>query len=554
MKPRYYQTNAVNELYEWIRQNKGGNPVLNLPGGAGKSVIIAMISSDAIKNFPDIRILMLVHSKELVSQNAEKLKLVYPDAPLGIYSASLKKREIGKPILYAGIQSVRNRAVEIGHIDICMIDEVHSVNDKETGGYRKLLSALSLINPDMRIIGLSASPYRMGSGLITEGDTALFSDIIDPITVEELMNDGYLCKLKSKHTKERISTEGLHRRDGDYIKKELAEKIDIEDSNRSVVREMISYSEGRESVLVYCVSIDHALHITEFLKEFGEIADYVTSKDTDTIRDNKIIDFKEKKIRFLCNVGILTTGFDFAGIDCIAMIRPTASPGLYSQICFRGTRPIYADGFDLETKEGRLSAIAASVKPECLVLDFCGNVEVHGPITDVRIPGRKSDEPGIPPSKICPECDSIVAAQCRVCPDCGNVFDIQKQLKEWKLHHDDIMGLLPKELEVGSWSWSKQVSKKSGIEMLMVKYYGTAISDNPISEYLCVMHSGYAGHRGMETLRIIAKESGVDIMKYGNLEELCVAMTASCKPDMIEYKKDGRYDRIVNRAWSEIPF
>jgi DNA repair protein RadD len=164
---RAYQQRAIDQLYDWMKNNEG-NPCLVLPTGSGKSHIIAAICKDALQNWPETRILMLTHVKELIEQNAEKLRSLWPGAPMGIYSASIGKRELGEPITFAGIQSVRNKARMIGGVDLIIIDESHFIGHKDEGGYRKLIAELTEINPHLRVIGLTATPYRLGHGLITD--------------------------------------------------------------------------------------------------------------------------------------------------------------------------------------------------------------------------------------------------------------------------------------------------------------------------------------------------------------------------------------------------
>ena len=214
---REYQSRALDMLYAWFEKNSTGHPVLNMPGGSGKSVVIASLAKDALQNWPETRILMLVHSKELILQNADKLRKLWPGAPLGIYSASVGKRDLGEPITYAGIGSVAKRAKQIGHIDLCIIDEVHAVSTTENGIYRKLIADLLEINSNMRIVGLSASPYRLGQGMINEGPTAIFSEILEPVSIEELVFKTHLVPLRSKITKHKLDTDGLHKRQGEYL-------------------------------------------------------------------------------------------------------------------------------------------------------------------------------------------------------------------------------------------------------------------------------------------------------------------------------------------------
>ncbi len=223
---RSYQRRAIDDLYAWLSKNDG-HPCLVLPTGAGKSHVVACLCKEAIQNWPETRILMLSHVKEILEQNAQKLRQHWPNAPLGIYSAGLGRRQLGEPITFAGIQSVRSKARQIGHIDLCLIDECHLVSHKDEGGYRTLLAELRAINPNMRVIGLTATPYRLGHGLITD-EPAIFSDLIEPVSIEELVYHGYLARLRSKPTSTGYDLSGVHKRGGEYIESELAAAVNTE--------------------------------------------------------------------------------------------------------------------------------------------------------------------------------------------------------------------------------------------------------------------------------------------------------------------------------------
>ena len=196
---REYQQRTIDQLYAWFEAGNEGNPCLVLPTGSGKSHIIAALCKDALQSWPETRILMLTHVKELIAQNAEKMRQHWPNAPMGIYSAGLNRKELGEPITFAGIQSVRTKAKQIGHVDLVIIDEAHLVSHKDEGGYRTLLADLRAINGNLRIIGLTASPYRLGHGYITD-KPAIFDALIEPVSIEELIFKGYLSTLRSKLT------------------------------------------------------------------------------------------------------------------------------------------------------------------------------------------------------------------------------------------------------------------------------------------------------------------------------------------------------------------
>jgi DNA repair protein RadD len=532
MQLREYQTRALDMLYAWFEKNATGHPVLNMPGGSGKSVVIASLAKDALQNWPDTRILMLVHSKELILQNADKLRKLWPGAPLGIYSASVGRRQLDEPITYAGIGSVAKRAKELGHIDLCIIDEVHAVSTAESGIYRKLIADLLETNPAMRIVGLSASPYRLGQGLITEGPTAIFSEILEPVSIEELVFKTHLVPLRSKITKHKLDTDGLHKRQGEYIASEMEAKFNTDDHNSAVVQEIIEMASNRAHWLIFCSGVAHSEAVAECLRAAGIAAEALDATHSKAERERKLADFESGKLRALCNVGILTTGYDFPALDCIAFLRSTMSPGLYLQMAVRGMRP-------------------HPNKADCLVLDFAGVVETHGPITNVQPPKKSAgDGEGEAPVKVCDACGELVHISAMTCPACGAAFP-EPVKKAMVLRNDDIMGLEGKELEVTSWSWREHTSKASGKQMLAVTYYGS-LSDAPITEYLPIAHEGYAGQSAVQKLITIAERA--QIVRGGlnvpTMIEIVQNMNNATPPSMIEYRKDGKFFKVTRRKWA----
>ena len=417
---------------------------------------------------------------------------------MGIYSSSLRSRRLDEPITFAGIQSVRKRAEEIGHVDLVLIDECHLVSHKAEGGYRNLIEDLTQINPHLRVIGLTATPFRLGHGLITD-DPALFADLIEPVTIEELIYKGHLAPLQSKVTSLKLSTDGVKKRGGDYIESELQAAVDTKPQNIGTVQESIKLAGSRKSWLFFCVGIDHAYHIRDELRAEGITAETITGKTPQGERAEIIDNFKAGRIQALTNANVLTTGFDHPDLDMIVMLRPTMSPSLYVQMAGRGMRP-------------------KSHTDHCLVLDFAGVVQTHGPITAVD-PGKKAGQ-GEAPMKVCENCDEIVHLSVKICPACGEEFPEAEPPAKPTLHDDDIMGLGATDMEVTSWTWRKHTSFNSGKEMFMVTYYG-ALSDKPISEYLTVRHPGYAGSKAMQTFLMLASKSEADTheLEYATLEQ-----------------------------------
>jgi len=531
MTLRPYQRAAIDQTYHYLR-NYPGNPCISLATGAGKSIVIAALCQDALQSWPGTKILKITARKELIQQNYDKLRTIWPNAPVGIYSASLNKRDI-EPITFAGIQSIRNRAMELGHRDLIIIDEAHEISHEDTGAYRKVIAELSAINPALRVIGLTATPYRLGHGMITD-KPAIFDALIEPTSILILQQQGFLAQVRSKHTALTIDTSEVHKRGGEYVEAELQKAVDSELLNEEAVAETIRRAEGRRAWLFFCSGVEHAYHIRDALQAQGVAAETVTGDTPEDERDRILRDFKAGTIRAVTNANILTTGFDYPDIDLIVMLRPTCSPGLYMQMVGRGLR-------------------IKSHIDNCLVLDFAGNVAMHGPIIAVRPPEKVSKGEGIAPSKICPQCEEMVAIQAKVCPCCGYQFTTEDE-KKWKLHDDDISGQdMVKEMDVSSWFWSLQYSK-AGKQMIVCRYYGQ-LDEKPISEYFCVFHDGFAGNKARKAFMEVSLKAGLKTQPE-RTEELEKARP----PDKIRYMMDGRFHRIIERVWNqeafedEIPF
>jgi len=519
---RDYQQRSIEMLYEWMRKNDG-NPCLVLPTGAGKSWIIAELCRNALANWKETRILMLSHQKELIEQDAEKLRLLWPNAPMGIYSASIGKRDIGEPITFASVQSVAKKHNLIGHIDIVIIDECHTISHKDEGQYRTLLNNLKLINPLIRIVGLTATPYRLGHGLITD-KPALFDDLIEPVTIKELLQKGHLAPLRSKVTRENFDISGVHKRGGEYIEAELQAAVDKHDKNIRVIDEVLTLAGERKSWLFFCVGVEHSEHIRDELIRRGIVAESVTGNLTKSERERILSDFKSGKIKALTNYGVLTTGFDHPDVDLIVMLRPTMSPALYVQMSGRGLRP-------------------KSHTDHCLVLDFAGVVEKHGPITDIAPPKKAGSGNGQAPCRVCPDCHEICHASAVKCPACRHEFPPAKE-KEFDLNDKyDIMGFDLPAMELTGWEWGLHTSKKEGRQCFKISYYG-ALSDPVIKQYLCVLHDGFAGMKAMKELSKLAEMTGVNLKDHETLQDVCLAMNQAKAPHSIEYKKVGKFYEV----------
>lgn len=384
---------------------------------SGKSIVLGTICKEIVENYPDMRILVCTHVRELIQSNFMELLGIWPFAPAGIFSAGLGRRDARAQIVFGGVQTIANKADIIGHIDLVMVDEAHLMPRKSETQYGKLLDGLRAINPDLKLVGLTATPYRMGEGQLHEGEGAIFDDICYEQPVSEMIDGGYLVRPISKGMATGFDLSGVGKVGGDYNQGKLQAAVDKADVTRAVVDEIVAYGTAagaeRRAWLAFCSGVDHAFHMRDEIRERGFSCETVTGETPKGERDRILAEFKAGRIRALTNNSVLTTGTNLPIIDLVAFARPTLSAGLYVQMAGRGLR-LYPG------------------KENCLFLDFAGVVRKHGPIDAVTPPHMKSGE-GEAPVKLCPQeeggCGSLVHASVRNCPDCGFEFPINEEPK-----------------------------------------------------------------------------------------------------------------------------
>jgi DNA repair protein RadD len=507
-------------------QTNPGNPVLVLPTGAGKSFCIAAFCSEN----PTSRILVLARQKELLEQNAEKLQLLAPDAAIGVYCASLGRKEIER-VTFASVQSIAGHESKLGHIDVAIIDEAHQVSPNEETQARQLLHRLKATNPSLKAIGLTATPYRLGQGLLTQGETALFHGIIDPVSIEELVHLGALAPLRSKLTTEQLDTSGVKLRGGDFVESDLAEAVNSPEANKRIANEIVNLAGDRKSWILFCTGVEHAKAMAAELMFLGINAACVHGETPQAERDAMLEAYKDGRLRCLTNANVLTTGFDAPGTDLIGFLRPTLSPNLYVQMGGRGMR-------------------VAPDKGDCLCLDFAGVVQAHGPITAVKPPTHKTKQtPGDCPVKVCDKCHELVHLSVMVCPSCGFKWSAPKK-EAMALHDVDIMQVEKLEMVPDEWSVSPH-RKPDKPDMLRIDY-GSDMWTERLTEYLCPNHEGYAGGKGKKELGKIFSSCGAPVPDdIGDVDAVCEVLNQAPPPAKVKYTMDGRWPRIKTRLWDQ---
>ena len=424
MGARDYQKRAIDSLYKHL-QERDDNPCIVIPTGGGKGFIVGEIARDVVDVWSG-RLLVLTHVKELVEQNAKQaIRSVNDPSNVGIYSAGLKKKDLDHAVISAGIQSVYNKACDLGAFDLILIDEVHLVPEDGDGMYRTFLNDAKIVNPKVRIIGLTATPYRMKGGTICKPENILNS-ICFEVGVKQLIAQGYLSPLVNRSTAKRLDFDGLHTRNGDFLPEEINNLMDIDEVVEVAVAEITEATKDSKAVIIFSCGVEHGGHVARLLREStGERVEEIYG--TTNNRDGIISEFKAGEFRYLVNMAVLTTGFDDPKIDAVILMRPTKSAGLYYQMVGRGLR--ICDG-----------------KDACLVLDYGGNIERHGPIDMVKIQEpRSKGEGGTAPTRICPECQGVCLVQYSACPYCNYLFpEIEKPPHDGQSSNASILSGPPK--------------------------------------------------------------------------------------------------------------
>ncbi len=460
---------------------------------SGKTPVIASICEDAVTLWHG-RILILAHVKELLQQAAEKLRATCPEVHFGIYSAGLKRRDISQPVIVAGIQSIYKRASELDAFDLVIIDEAHLIPPDGEGMYRQFLAEAKAVNPNLRIVGFTATPFRLKSGSICTPEGFL-NHVCFEVGVRELIRDGYLCPLVTKAGVHKPNTDQFHVRAGEFIAADVEAAMDQECLVEAACSEIVAATQNRNAVLIFASGVKHGHHIARVLEErHGIECGFVTGDTLDETRDAMLARFQAGELKYLCNVNVLTTGFDAPRIDCVVLMRPTLSPGLYYQMVGRGFR------------------LHAS-KTNCLVLDFGGNVLRHGPVDQLRTKGRSTPGYGQPPAKECPECHSLVAAGYALCPECGLAFPPPERQK-----HDSQAsgaGILSGQVTTTDYPVLDvyyRVHRKRGAEddaprTLRIDY---KVGWNLFkSEWVCLEHDGYARQKAVAWWKQRSPDSSV---------------------------------------------
>lgn len=382
---RPYQQEAVARTVSHFRKTDDAALIV-LPTGAGKSLVIAELARIAKQ-----KILVLAHVKELVEQNAEKYTSFGLEA--SIFSAGLKQKSLANQVTFASIQSLSRNLDKLNeHYSLVIIDECHRVSDDDNSQYAKVIAALRSFNPKLKVLGLTATPFRLGigwvyhkhyHGFVRGNNESPFKACIFELPLRYMIKNQYLTPPKevdaalSHYDFSSLTSDSFGRYNQDDLNSLLSANTR---ATKSICNDILTLSNKRKGVMIFAATVRHAQEILSYFP--AEHSALITGETSAEHRDRFIAAFKRKQLKFLINVSVLTTGFDAPHVDFIAILRPTESVSLYQQIVGRGLR----------LSEG---------KTECLVIDYAGNgFDLFYP----EVGSKKGDSDNEPVQVICPGC------------------------------------------------------------------------------------------------------------------------------------------------------
>ena len=507
--PRSYQNDAREAVWDYF-YGRSGNPLVLMPTGTGKGVCIADFIRSALFAFPRTRIAVVTHVETLIEQNYNKMLELWPQAPAGIYSAGLDRRDVWCQITFAGIQSICDKPDLLLPVDIIIIDEAHLVSPKDETRYQKWIDGQRARNPQVKVIGYTATDWRLGLGKLT--GNGIFTDIAIDMTTPAAWNwfvdQGYLAPLHSKKTILRLDDAGISTVGGEYSMSGQQKVVDKEELTRQAVEELIWWGEQerRKCWMVFATGVDHCEHVADMLEGYGISAVAIHSKSKKP--QDKLEAFRHGEFQAAVSMNKLTTGVDIPQIDLMGVLRFTKSSSLWVQLLGRGTRPAYAPGFDLSVFEERHAAIAAGPKPNgCRVCDFAHNTERLGPVNNpvVSAPkGAKRKNSQGAPVRVCPTCADYVHASHRACPGCGHEFGVivridgvssDAEVMTREAQEAPIVEAIPVSQVTYHYSKRRNSDKPP---TLKVSYYTVGEIPQRYEEWICFEHMGNARNRAID--------------------------------------------------------
>lgn len=542
MELRTYQQASIDRLYQWWMAHPANTaaPLLVVPTGGGKSLIIAELCRLLFDTWPEQhpRTVVIVPSKELAEQNAEKLIARLPThIRVGYYSAAIGRKQPDADVIVATIGSIAGAAHLLGDIRCVVVDEAHLINPdgQAAGRYRQFLADLGKYC-QFRTVGLTATPFR-GNGIwLTDGEDPLFAGIAHTVTMGELIEAGYLSRLirPVDAVQTCIDTDGIKTTSGDYNMGELSERVQA--YLPAAADEACKLAAQRLKWIAFCPTVDNAIEFANLLVQRGIRAEVVTGETPKQERAELIAEFRAGQVRCLITVLALATGFDVPDVDCIIWLRPTRSPVLYVQGAGRGLR--IADG-----------------KHDCLWLDFSDTTERMGPVDTIkgRKRPKKKDREDVAPNRICDNCGERMPIAATECPSCGAAVEIEIDPKEARKASNAAILAEQAAPRIVAYPVERVAyglhTKAGSHDSLRVDYFSGL--RRVASEWVCLDHQGFAGE---EAWRWWHKRAPREYTPSGTRQALewIEAGYTLAQPTEIVVNETGRFPEIVRHIFEEV--
>ncbi|MBD0788018.1 DEAD/DEAH box helicase [Vibrio sp. Y2-5] len=416
---RNYQQRVVTKLWRWFKKNKIGNPLIKVPTGGGKTHILAQIVIDALSfnSTKKIRIIVLTQDTTLVKQNSEKFFKIAPSVDAGVFSAKLDRRDTENQIIFASIQSVYKRD-DMGEFDLIIVDECHQIPPKGDGMYQTFISKQKVVNKKVRIVGLTATDYRLTTGKLTDGKNPLFKEVVAEVTLKELLELGFLVPIRYVKTPFTVSMDKVNVRGYDYNRDEAADVMMEDNRTDDALNDTIAKARmfGLKKWKIYCANVKHCEAVLDYLTSMGIEARVIDGNTKQKARDKILEEYRDGNFTALISCETLITGFDETAIDLIVNLKPTKSKGRWVQLCGRGMRPHL-----MGTKDA---------KKECMLLDYTENTHALGRADMIEWSTDCIESPSHLKSRVirCPQCNVALNRYDQHCDNCDFVFDYSRPL------------------------------------------------------------------------------------------------------------------------------
>jgi len=552
---RDYQIRVLDETWDALQRKL--NVLITAPCSAGKTILFSKIIQRLLRENPAFRALILVDREILVTQSADKLRTVAPELALsiGIICASVTaEKRTDKAVTVASRQSLVNRLDVFPPVQLVIIDEAHLMAIPHDDAllpdqYSQIISRLRGYNQNMRMLGCTASPYRLGTkggyiyGDRNRCDAHPYFDAVDSeISTKALLTGGYIAPLVGRVRMDESMADDLANVKmvaGEFNIGQLSDVMLKSVHIRSCIDAWKQYANDRKKTLAFCATIEHAEAVAAAFNDDGIGAMAIHSKLPAIVLNDRMDALQHGRSKVFTSVAKLTTGMDVVDIDCLIMARPTKSTALYQQCLGRGQR--LAEG-----------------KTDCLVIDLVGCTKEFGTDMDnlrVAIPSSSTGD-GEAPEKVCPGdnldgtvCGQRVHASLKYCPHCGYEFPTTEAVEAAvgtlkKVEFNTPAAPVP--YDVQDVQYQIHESQKSGKMLIKIIYDCGYYSQ--FNEYLCLpdFYSGFAVEKARGWWADRSDEPFP-----ATVDEFMFLSGSLSEPAQIMVVKDGRFDRIVESKFEQ---